>query len=109
MKDDYQIYEQVQWPQSPSHSKTHHNYVSSDSPLWGYSVDDNQDILSINGICFEMLKRSIGVIYNVNQSIAEDVTSLTTLSIWKKMNSIKPYQKTFQQSGVPKTTSAWTT
>ena len=41
VKDDYQIYEQDQWSQSPSHSKTQENYVCSDSPPWGYSVDDN--------------------------------------------------------------------
>ena len=45
MDDDYQIYEQDQWFQSPSHSKAHLNYVSSNSSLWGYSVDDNQEHL----------------------------------------------------------------
>ena len=43
MEDDYQINEQDQWSQSPSHSETHYNYVSSDSSLWGYSMDDNQE------------------------------------------------------------------
>ena len=57
---------------------------------------------SINGIWYEMLKRSIGAINNVNQSIAEVITGLPPLSIWNKMNSIKHYLKTFQQSGVSK-------
>ena len=61
-----------------------------------------KNIRSINGIWYEMLKRSIGAIYSVNQSIAEVITGLPPLSIWSKMNSIKHYLKTFQQSGVSK-------
>ena len=61
-----------------------------------------KNIRSINGIWYEMLKRSIGAIYNVNQSIAEVITGLPPLSIWNKMNFIKHYLKTFQQSGVSK-------
>ena len=61
-----------------------------------------KNIRSINGIWYEMLKRSIGAIYNVNQSIAEVITGLPPLSIWNKLNSIKHYLKTFQQSGVSK-------
>ena len=59
-----------------------------------------KNIRSINGIWYEMLKRSIRAIYNVNQSIAEVITGQPPLSIWNKMNSIKHYLKTFQQSGV---------
>ena len=62
----------------------------------------SKNIRSINGIWYEMLKRSIGAIYNVNQSIAEVITGLPPLSIWNKMNSIKHYLKTFQLSGVSK-------
>ena len=99
MEDDYQINEQDQWSQSPSHSKTHYNYISSDSSLCIVWMT-TKNIRSINGIWYEMLKRSIGAIYNVNQSIAEVITGQPLLSIWNKMNSIKHYLKTFQQSGV---------
>ena len=61
-----------------------------------------KNIQLINGICYEILKQSIGAIYNVNQSIAEVITSLPPLSIWNKLNSIKHYLKPFQQSGVSK-------
>ena len=53
-----------------------------------------------NSIWYEMLKRSIGAIHNVYQSMAEIITSLPPLSIFNKMKSIKHYLKTFQQSGV---------
>ena len=61
-----------------------------------------KNMRSKNGIFYEMLKRSIGAVYNVNQSIAEVITGLPPLSIWNNMNSIKHYLKTFQQSGVSK-------
>ena len=57
-----------------------------------------KNIRSINGIWYEIVQRSIGAIYNVNQSIAEVFTGLPPLSIWNKMNSFKYYLKTFQQS-----------
>ena len=78
------------------------NYVSSDSPLWGIVWMKTKNIRSIKGIWYEMLKRSIGTIYNVNKSIAQVITRLPPLSIWNKMNSIKHYLKTFQQIGVSK-------
>ena len=56
-----------------------------------------KNIRSINGSWYEMLKRSNAAIYNVNQSIAEDITVLPPLSIWNKMNSIKHNLRTFQQ------------
>ena len=61
-----------------------------------------KNIRSIDGIWYEKLKRSVGAIHNVNQSIAEDITGLPPLAIWNKMNSIKHYLKTFQQSGASK-------
>ena len=102
MEDDYQINEQDQWSQSPSHSKTHYNYISSDSSLWGYSMDDNQE----HSVDKWYLVRNVEAIHWGNlqckQSIAEVITGLPPLSIWNKMNSIKHYLKTFQQSGVSK-------
>ena len=80
----------------------------------GHSVDDIKE-LSVNMLYetlnfrYEMLKRSIGAIYNVNQSIAEVITGLQPLWIWNKINSIEQYLKTIQQSGFLKTTSTWTT
>ena len=59
-----------------------------------------KNIRSMNDIWYEVFKRSIGASYNVNQSIAEVITGLPPLAIWNKMNSIKHYLKTFQQSGV---------
>ena len=59
-------------------------------------------IRSINGIWYEKLKRSIGPMFKVNQSIAEVFTGLPPLSIWNKMDSIRHYLKTFQRSGVSK-------
>ena len=49
-----------------------------------------------------MLKRSIEAVNNVNQPIAEVISSLPRLLIWNKMNSIRHYLETFQHLGVSK-------
>ena len=70
---------------------------------WGIVwMTTTKNIRSINGIWYEMLKLSIVGDYNVNQSIAEVITGVPTLSIWNKMNTIEHYLKTFQQSGFSK-------
>ena len=98
MENDYQINEQDQWSQSPSHSETHYNYVSSDSSLWGYIMSDNQEHSVDKWYLVQNVEAIHWAIYKVNQSIAEVITGLPPLS----MSSIKHYLKTFQQSGVSK-------
>ena len=69
--------------------------------MW-YGVDDNQELSVDKWYLVQMLKRSIGAIHYVNQSIAEVITGLPPLSIRNKVNYIKHYLKTFQQRGVSK-------
>ena len=59
--------EHDQWSQSPNHSKTKFVPILI---FGGIVWMTTKNIQSIDGILYEMLKGSIGAIYNVNQSIA---------------------------------------
>ena len=105
MEEDYHIYVQDQWSQSPSHSNIVKLNETTFLPILLYEGRvwmTTKNIRFINGIWYEKLKQFFGAIYNVNQSIAEVIKRLPSLSIWNKMSSIKHYLKTFQQSGVSK-------